>query len=362
MRLNPSSDASLCLPGAGWKQGQRGTRWRAGDSVTRGGRFALCAALWALVSAGTAGAGATFTTFDVPGSVSTWGESINSANTIAGQYEANTAIHGFMRTADGTLTTFDPPESFETFSVSINEGNVIAGDYLHDFQHGFVRAADGTITTFDPPGSGNTYVESMNEKGAVAGFYFNYNGTVVQGFVRGAGGAITTIDVPGANGTLAYAIDDKRVIAGLYFDGKDVQHGFVRTADGTITTFDVPGSSGTLAYAINDTGTITGNYLDSNGYQNGFLRTSDGSITTFDYRTCDIRPVGINASGTIVAMCRRHRRTSGLVRESNGAIRGFHVPDGITNTFPAGINDQGAIAGFFGIKDSVVAHAFLRTP
>src|SRR5438132_8859462 len=67
-----------------------------------------------LVVAATTGATAqTFTTFDAPGAGTgayegTFGGGINTAGAIAGDYvDAEIALHGFGRAANGTITTFN---------------------------------------------------------------------------------------------------------------------------------------------------------------------------------------------------------------------------------------------------------------
>src|SRR6266404_2704432 len=69
----------------------------------------------------------------------------------------------------GTITTFDAPGAIHTFAQSINEQGAIAG-YYYDAgfaAHGFVRNGRGTITTFDVPGALQTFAQSINERGAI---------------------------------------------------------------------------------------------------------------------------------------------------------------------------------------------------
>jgi len=51
----------------------------------------------------------TFTTFDPPGSASTFPRAINPAGAITGHYiDANYVFHSFLRAPNGTFTPFDP--------------------------------------------------------------------------------------------------------------------------------------------------------------------------------------------------------------------------------------------------------------
>src|SRR5215471_8904157 len=110
-------------------------------------------------------------TFDAPGSVCevafftcTTVNAINPEGDVVGTFDdANEAIHGYLRAADGTFTEFDVPGSFCTsFSgtftscaspTGISPLGEITGSYsdVNDVFHGFLRAPNGTFTTFDAP-------------------------------------------------------------------------------------------------------------------------------------------------------------------------------------------------------------------
>jgi hypothetical protein len=171
----------------------------------------------------------TITTFNVPGAGTgnfqgTLPKSINTGGVIAGFYnDANSAAHGFVRTASGAITTFNVAgagtfEGQGTFVSSINASGGLTGHYSTgtNFSGGYVRAANGAITIFEPSAD--------------------------HGFVRASNGAITTFDPPGSTETYAYAINTAQVITGSYVDASYVSHGFVRAANGTITVFDAPGA------------------------------------------------------------------------------------------------------------------------
>src|SRR6516162_4432333 len=131
--------------------------------------------------------GAKIITFDVPGSVCevhfiscTVVNAINPEGVVVGTYDdANGAIHGYLRAADGTLTKFDVPGSFCTsfngFLTScasptgINPHGEITGSYsdVNGFFHGFLLAPDGTFTTFDAAGSIGTSPTGISPGGVV---------------------------------------------------------------------------------------------------------------------------------------------------------------------------------------------------
>jgi hypothetical protein len=79
----------------------------------------------------------------------------------------------------------------------------------------------------------------------------------------------------------------------------------------TLSTFDPPGSTQTRQTSINPDGVITGYFYDTNHNPHGFLRARDGTFTTFDAPAPDSYPPGSFA------------------------------------TFPASINPEGAITGYY---------------
>ncbi|MGH8069593.1 MAG: hypothetical protein ACRERE_31010 [Candidatus Entotheonellia bacterium] len=82
------------------------------------------------------------------------------------------------------FTTFDPPGSITTYSNAINPAGVITGGYYDasSVGHGFVRAPDGTLTTFDVPGAIDTAPLGINPAGAITGFYYDAS-SVPHGFL-----------------------------------------------------------------------------------------------------------------------------------------------------------------------------------
>jgi len=317
----------------------------------RSAATAVSAAVWALLSAGSADAKATFVTFDADRVLG-----INAAGTVTGWYHGNS----FVRTSDGTFTQFAVPNEHGTDAISINDDGAIAGYYFDDthIAHGFVRAADGAITVFGVSGSHQTFVSGINNRGEIVGSYADSTDHP-HGFLRTAGGTITTFDPPdAANGTIVSGINDKGAIVGEYSDVNGVAHGFVRARDGSTTTIDGPQAEGTSATAINIKGVITGYYDDSDGIRHGFVRTPDGTMTSFDDPNCTIVPWSINRKGIVTGTCENRKHPShfaGFLRETNGRVKEFHVPDG-GNTVARGINDSGVIAGYYG------GGGFLRFP
>jgi hypothetical protein len=84
-------------------------------------------------------------------------------------------------------------------------------------------------------------------------------------------------------------------------------------------------AGGERELGLNDWGAVTGSYLDANDVFHGFLRRPDGTFTTFGAPGADATPADFNG------------------------------------TFALGINDQGAITGYY-IDANNVHHEFVALP
>jgi hypothetical protein len=257
-------------------------------------------------------------TFDVPGAAGENGSmpsSINTKGEVAGLYyslnkNGKYVPHGFLRKPDGTIKTFRiHSDSGGDFPSIVNSAGAIIGAYFHGrTPHGFIRDSHGTITTFDCP-CGPTYVSAGNDFNAATGPGGG------GGFVRNPDGTFTLFNA--GQFTAPLAINDQGSVTGTIGDA-DAWEGFLRTPDGTITLFVVSdAANGTRPDSINADGVITGRFGDETGAAHGFIRAIDGTIVTFD-------------------------------------------PEGSASTYPASINDKGAIAGSY--YDGVHYVGFVRTP
>jgi uncharacterized repeat protein (TIGR03803 family) len=285
-------------------------------------RVLLVAGLLAVTSSMAAAQGSAFATIDVSG-----------AGTGAQQGTAITSID-----TAGDVT-----------GVYVDANNVI---------HGFVLPAGGVSSAFNVTGAGTgayqgTFPISMDTTGNVTGYYItastvaglSYQPKVYHGFVRTASGTITSFDVAvaGATETKPIGINATSGVVGSYMTSDKIYHGFVRTTGGAITTFDEPNAGtvstqnadgmGTAGIAINTAGTIAGRYVDATGMSHGFV-LSGGSYTSFD------------APGAAA-----NSRT-GCSGDGGGICKNF-------GTFPASINTEGDIAGFYSDANNVV-HGFVR--
>jgi hypothetical protein len=177
----------------------------------------------------------------------------------------------------------------------------------------------------------------------------------------------------GANqGTASSAINLFGAIVGNVTDNDYNTHGFVRLPSGAFEEFDAPAANpllgGTYPISINDLGIATGYALDGNGVSHGFLRTAGGTIIQFDDANAGTTPnqsqgtfpASINDWGAIVG---NYTDTNGVnhgfLRSVDGELTTIDVPG--TGTYPEQVNNFGVISGFY-TDASFQGHGFLRSP
>ena len=150
-----------------------------------------------------------------------------------------------------------------------------------------------------------------------------------------------------------------------------------------IITFDAPGAGatagsfeGTACYSdcsvlINNFGAITGTYEDANNVFHGFVRSPEGKFTTFDSPGADTTPGdfngtfanGINDAGAITGFYSdASGGTHGFLRSPEGAFTTFDVPrSAMGGTIANALNLEGAIVGFYADQNGVF-RPYLRHP
>ena len=111
--------------------------------------------------------------------------SVNTKGTIVGVYSITGAFSAFIRATDGTFTSFAPPANGQIDTdPQINAAGIVAGFYLdaNSVIHGFVRTPDGVFTPIDVLGADFTSASGINDFGVVTGGYSIGNTSL--GFVR----------------------------------------------------------------------------------------------------------------------------------------------------------------------------------
>jgi hypothetical protein len=234
LRSRSGAFTTFDLPNAGQNSGQGTFAQNVNESGTIGGYYMDMTG----VAHGFIGTPGNFTTFDAPGAISTFTDSVDclnpSGDLVGGFPDANFVNHAYVRTAGGVLTQIDVSAQSSTFVTGISPGGVISGFYLDPASpgtHGYLRNRLGQITTFDYPGAVVTVPENVSISGRIAGFYGDSN-HVLHGFV-GLPGSLVEFDAPGAGGgfrqgTFAVFNDPNNVVVGYVVDGQNVTRGFLR--------------------------------------------------------------------------------------------------------------------------------------
>jgi probable HAF family extracellular repeat protein len=213
-----------------------------------------------------------FTTIDFPGATRTEAARINDRGQIVGVYTATDGgsgldARGFLFDR-GEYTPTDIPGARSTSPTGIDNRGRIAGTYVdaEGAMHGFLRDADGAVATIDVPGAVATQLLDLNDRGETAGVFADAGGTL-RGFRRAADGAVTRVDRPGATpptlpgialGPVAYGINNLGQVVGAYRDDQFQIYGF-RFDDRGFTPIRPPGARGeSYATDIDDRGRIIG--------------------------------------------------------------------------------------------------------
>jgi hypothetical protein len=161
-------------------------------------------------SAQSDGKAATYITFDVPGTCTSYqfATGIDAAGTVVGYYQdcADKTVYGFYRLADGSIHRFHPEPTthggWAASAAAVNADGTIIGSYVptggvRGGDTGYLRDHVGNYIEFNPFDSIDTEPEALNSAGVVTGEYWD-PAKRYHGFVRDAEGNFTAFDAPGS--------------------------------------------------------------------------------------------------------------------------------------------------------------------
>jgi hypothetical protein len=127
-----------------------------------------------------------------------------------------------------------------------------------------------------------------------------------------------TIDYPAADrlGTEVLGIGSSGIMVGNWFDHNFIYRAFVLRGD-QFTSFSIDDNPITELWDVNSQGTAVGDFYDENYNVHGFIYSADGTIT--------------------------------------------HLPDPAPGAVssPAGINNRGAVTGYYSVDNSVTLHGYI---
>jgi hypothetical protein len=246
-------------------------------------------------------------------------------------------------------TMFDAPDAIYTSAGNINDLGTVTG-YFSDASsrriHGFLRDADGEFIVIDAtPDAMDTEPVGTNVRGETAGTAEGGS----RSFIRDKKGDITLFSAPDSGATFVSGINARGDIAGMFKDLASFgNHGYVRDLRGHITTFDVPNGGDLLVNGINARGDVVGNFEDwtQGGKKRLYVRDRKGNLTFLDIPNGSPWPAGINDQGDIAGINVEDQgaKIVGFVRNRDGEIMYLNVP----NPEVTGINDRGDVVGIFG--------------
>ena len=246
-----------------------------------------------------------FSTIDVPSSLSTSPQGINAGGAIVGGYtDANKVQHAFLL-ENGVFATIDYPGAGRTTARGIGPSGEIVGSYGPAgaptvVAHGFRRSSDGAFNTADYPGHLHTIPQRILADGTILGCrHDNDQMNTMKGIMMSAAsnteiGAFASMN----NG----ATPDRRRIVGLYFNEISNRNEGYIIDDGVFAPLVAPGatvSAGTQAWDVNPRGDVAGFFSDQAGVHGFVYMNDDLTIVNFPGATAT-RVFGINARGDLV--------------------------------------------------------------
>ena len=148
-------------------------------------------------------------------------------NSVYGQMIVGLANNGSFLDAGGTFSSVNVPGSISTSATGINAAGNIVGEYEDSSQtfHGFLDSLGSFTYPIDFPGASITMANGINVFGFIVGSYTTFN-SGYQGFFY-ANSSFTTIKVPGSTYTFANGINNVEQIVGNYSDAAGKSHGYL---------------------------------------------------------------------------------------------------------------------------------------
>jgi probable HAF family extracellular repeat protein len=207
-------------------------------------------------------------------------------------------------------------------------------------------------TSFQVPGSIQTTALGLNNLGQIVGSFTNSN--YVQSGYLFSDGQFQTIACPGATYTLAQGINDDGVIVGWCGGGSEPEQGFIYR-NGQYSYVTYYGASQVVLVGINNQGEIV----------ESCEGCDLGSRYVFVYKAGHLKAIptpndrggAINSNGSIAGSICSTRKCEGATWVQSGetwSLQDIVVYPGATSTSLNGINDNGDLAGGFGLADGQV--------
>jgi probable HAF family extracellular repeat protein len=263
----------------------------------------------------------TFKEVNFPGDTFTQLLGINNNNVIAGYHGSGldpaNPNKGFTYTAAGGFVAQNYPGSTQTQVIGINDTNGTAGFWVDakGNNYGFYQV-NGHFYNVVYPGTTFNQLLGFNNDNIATGFSQDAKGNF-HPYSINPSPVWTSYLFPGTQSAQATGTNNAGAVVGFFVDSKNVTHGF-QYINGNFHQLDYPGATSTQCFGTNDSNWIVGTYTDASGNTHGFLRV-----------------------GT--------------------AFTSIDDPNGVGSTVINGINNDGAIVGFWGNTAAGISHGFIGT-
>jgi hypothetical protein len=269
---------------------------------------------------------------------------INNRGQIAGYFGSGAAGHpnkGYLLSLGGlsSFTNENFPGGIQTQVIGINDTGVSVGFWstqntksmtnnnfgFYDWNGQFHNVNFPTRNMAKPAVN---QLLGVNDSDIAVGFFTGSKGNSHAYEYSIRGGWFRRVHVPGAMSSTASGINNRGDIAGFYTGRGGVTRGFLLGAHGHLYRLSVPGSSSTMAFGVNDNREVVGTYMVGSG---------------------------------------NNAKSFGFIWSRDFGFRTVNDPHGRGATTLNGINDAGALVGFYtdakGNTDGLlVAHGHFRAP
>jgi len=286
-----------------------------------------------------------------------------------------------------TYTPLNYPGALMSAAQGINSAGTIVGGYSLDgsVQYGF-SLSGGTYTSLGGyPGAEYTEANGINDAGTiiVGGYGLPLASNNDRGFSL-SGGTYTSLQYPGTSENWVTGINNAgTIIVGWYIDANNNDHGYSLSNGAYTLLSGYPGASDTDATGVNNAGTIVG-YWDASSGSTSWLLHHGFVLSNGTYTSLDAPGANLNVNGTQTGTWAEGINDAGAIVgyyvDGNGVTHGF-VLSGTTYTtldYPGasstynssfkfvgtkayGINNAGTIVGQYTDASGVI-HGFLATP
>ena len=222
-----------------------------------------------------------FTTYDFPGSQSTYFFALGNDGRAAGHYQDSEGLYHGVVLEDGELRQYDFPGAVETEIYGISDATgALTGNFTD--ASGVRRGFSGE-TIVEAPGAPETYADFINASGRMVGSYIDADG-IYHPYTRSSEGRFISLKLPQAaqfEYFFVHGINDVGVLVGRSKRVGGAPRTYVGSFQHGLHELEFPGSVSTEGWNINQDGSVVGHYDSPDGRRHGFIaRPVDAAEST----------------------------------------------------------------------------------